>query len=77
MAINNNLSVPVKRWVSPRHDTVDPVLIPPSGNPMNCHEEVLPLQPVIPPNKRFDIFPPVTGRCSEGLDARSDFSLEN
>ena len=31
-----------------------------------CHEEVLYLQPLIPP-KRFDIFPPITGGCSEGL----------
>ena len=38
-----------------------------SGNPFKCHEEVLSLQPLIPP-KRFDIFPP-TGGCSEGLDA--------
>ena len=29
-------------------------------------EEVLCLQPLIPP-KRFDIFPPITGGCSEGL----------
>ena len=29
----------------------------PSGNPFKCHEEVLYLQPVIPP-KRFDISPP-------------------
>ena len=33
-----------------------------------CHEEVLYLQPLIPP-KRFDIFPPITGGCSEGLGA--------
>ena len=30
------------------------------------HEEVLCLQPLIPP-KRFDIFSPTTGGCSEGL----------
>ena len=30
------------------------------------NEEVLYLQPLIPP-KRFDIFPPITGGCSEGL----------
>ena len=24
-------------------------------------------QPLIPPNKRFDIFSPLTGGCSEGL----------
>ena len=39
----------------------------PSGNPFKCQEEVLFLQPLIPP-KRFDFFPP-TGGCSEGLDA--------
>ena len=33
-----------------------------------CHEEVLYLQPLIPP-KRFDISPPLTGGCSEGLGA--------
>ena len=36
--------------------TVDPMLLP-SGNPFKCHEELLSLQPMIPP-KRFDIFPP-------------------
>ena len=30
------------------------------GNPFKCHEEVLYLQPMIPP-KRFDIFPPDRG----------------
>ena len=39
-----------------RHDTVDPMLLP-SGNSFKCHEEVLSLQPMIPP-KRFDIFSP-------------------
>ena len=29
----------------------------PTGNPFKCHEEVLYLQPLIPP-KRFDIFAP-------------------
>ena len=38
-----------------------------SGNLFKCHEEVLYLQPLIPPKKRFDIFPPITGGCSEGL----------
>ena len=33
-----------------------------------CHQEVLYLQPLIPP-KRFDIFCPLTGECSEGLGA--------
>ena len=32
----------------------------PSGNPFKCHEEVLYLQPMIPP-KRFDIFSPDWG----------------
>ena len=40
----------------------------PSGNPFKCHEEVLYVQPMIPPN-RFDIFPSLTEGCSEGLDA--------
>ena len=38
------------------------------GEPFKCHEEVLYLQPLIPP-KRFDIFSPLTKRCSEGLRA--------
>ena len=37
-----------------------------SGNLFECHEEVLYLQPLIPP-KRFDIFPPITGGCAEDL----------
>ena len=45
------------------------LLRPSSGNPIKCHEEVLFLQPVIPRSKRFDIFSPLTGGCSEGLDA--------
>ena len=40
----------------------------PSGNPFECHEEVLYFQLLIPP-KRFDIFLPQTGGCSEGLGA--------
>ena len=47
--------------------TVDPMLSA-SGNLFKCHEEVLYLQPLIPP-KRFDIFFPITGGCSEGLGA--------
>ena len=43
--------------ISPRYYTVDPLLLP-SVNPFECHEDVLSLQPMIPP-KRFDIFPPV------------------
>ena len=39
-----------------------------SGNLFNCHEEVVYLQPLIPP-KRFEFFPPITGGCSEGLGA--------
>ena len=46
--------------------TVDPMLLP-SGNPFKCHEEVLYLQPMIPP-KRFDIFPPDWGML-RGLGA--------
>ena len=37
----------------------DPMLFL-SGNPLKCHEEVLYLQPLIPP-KRFVIFPPGWG----------------
>ena len=38
------------------------------GNPIECHEEVLPLQAMIPPTgKRFDMFSPLLGGCSEGL----------
>ena len=32
----------------------------PSGNPFKCHEEILPLQSMIPP-KRFDIHSPCLG----------------
>ena len=39
-----------------------------SGNLFKCHEEVLYLQPLIPP-KRFEMFSPITGGCSEGLGA--------
>ena len=46
---------------------VDPMLSA-SGNLFKCHEEVLYLQPLIPPT-RFDIFSPITGGCSEGLGA--------
>ena len=37
--------------------TVDPIMLSASGNLFKCHEEVLYLQPLIPP-KRFDIFSP-------------------
>ena len=54
MAINK---CTVYRWASPRHYSVDPMLLP-SGNPFRCHEDFfLSLQPMIPP-KRSDIFPP-------------------
>ena len=37
-------------------------------NLFKCHEEVLYLQPFDPTyHKRFDIFSPITGGCSEGL----------
>ena len=53
--------------ISPRYYTVEPMLLLiPSGNPFKYHNEVLYLQPMIPP-KRFVIFP-LTGGCSEGLD---------
>ena len=51
-----NANVQYNGGASPRHYTVDPMLFP-SGNPFKCHEEVLYLQPLIPP-KRFDIFFP-------------------
>ena len=44
------------------------MLLPSRKNPFKCHEEVLVLQPMIPP-KRFDISSPLTEGCSEGLDA--------
>ena len=43
------------------------LLLIPSENPFKFHNEVLYLQPMIP-SKRFDT-PPLTGECSEGLDA--------
>ena len=62
------VSVRYDGGASPRHYIVDPMLFP-SGNPFICHEEdYLYLQPLIPP-KRFDIFSPLTGGCSEGLRA--------
>ena len=53
----------VPRWVSPRHYTVDPMLLQ-LGNPIKCHGEVLSLQPMIP-LKRF----------AQRLYMRSDFSF--
>ena len=38
------------------------------GTRLNAMKRFLYLQPLIPP-KRFDIFPPLTGGCSEGLGA--------
>ena len=47
-----------------------------SVNLFECHEEVLYLQPLILP-KRFDISPPITGGCSEGLGVlRFFFKIE-
>ena len=65
MAIN--VSVQYNVGLPPRHHTVDPMLFP-LRNPFKCHEEVLYLQPLIPP-KRLDISPSLTGGCSEGLGA--------
>ena len=65
MAIN--LRVQYNGGLLPKNYTVDPILFP-SGNPFICHEEVLYLQPLVPP-KRFDISPPLTEGCSEGLGA--------
>ena len=43
---------------------VDPMLLP-SGNPFECHEEVLSfLQPMIPP-KRSDVFPLTEGNAQK------------
>ena len=39
----------------------------PLGNPFQCHDKLFFLQPMILP-KRFDVFPPLTEGCSEGLD---------
>ena len=57
------------------HYTVEPMLRP-SGNSFEYHEEVFYLQPMIPPNKRFDFFP-LTGGCSEGLGAFMGWALSN
>ena len=60
MAINKckisvQYSIIVMVWVSPRHDTVDPMLLTFIREPyINAiHEEVLSLQPMIPPTKTF------------------------
>ena len=50
-------------------------MLPPSGNLFKCHEEVLYLQPLIPP-KRFDWhFSPWLGDAQK-VKARSDLSLK-
>ena len=68
MAVNVISSVQYKGGLLPDIIlSVDPMLLPP-GNPFKCHEEVFYFQPMIPP-KRFDIFSPLTGWCSEGLGA--------
>ena len=54
VSVQNSITV-----ASHRYYTVDPImLLPLLGNPFKCHEDVLSLQPMIPP-KRFDISPPV------------------
>ena len=40
----------------------------PSGNPDKCHEEVLYLQPMFP-HLNILTFSPLSGGCSEGLNA--------
>ena len=63
--INNDnviISSTYQNAPGPSGYTVDPMLSA-SGNLFKCHEEVLYLQPLIPP-KRFDIFSPITGGCS-------------
>ena len=45
----------------------------PSGNPFKSYEEVLSLQPMIPP-KRFDISPPDWGMLKRSRRVSSDFS---
>ena len=75
MAINNNVSKVCSITVSFSQVSVDPMLLPP-GNPFKCHEEVLYLQPMIPP---FGIFSPEWGmlrrsRCVQKSD--TSFSLQ-
>ena len=64
MAINlNKCTDSITVGFSPTlYYTADPMLFA-SGNPFKCHEEVLYLQPLIPPT-HFDISPPLTGGCS-------------
>ena len=42
---------------------------------MKCQDAVLSLQPMIPP-KRFVMFFPLTGGCSEGVDAFRFFFIQ-
>ena len=56
MAINVNVQYNGGFLPDTWYYTVDPMLSA-SGNLFKCHEEVLYLQPLIPP-KRFDIFSP-------------------
>ena len=39
------------------------------GTHLNAMKKILSLQPMIPPNKRFDIFPPMWDAQKVGLDA--------
>ena len=56
-SISDNIVYSAKtRCVSLRYYTVDPILLP-SGNPIECREEVLSLPPIIQA-RRFDIFLP-------------------
>ena len=48
-------------------------MLPPSGNPIKCHDEYSSLQPMFPP-KRFDNFPPCL-RDAQKVSMRSDSSL--
>ena len=56
---------------SPRHYTVDPMLLP-LGNPLKCQEDYCSM---IPPTKRFEIFPPVWD--AQKVQMNSDFSLND
>ena len=60
MLIKNVLHHLSKTLALPSGEDVStyPILLPPLGNPVKCHEEVFSLQPMIPPTKRFDIFSP-------------------
>ena len=46
-----------------------------SGNPIECHDETLSLQPMFPP-KRFDNVSPYPG-CSKGLDTTFRFFFKH